>query len=286
MCDKISFTKMHGLGNDFVLLDCREGEEYDFPTLAVRMCDRHRGVGADGLLIVLQSDKADARMRIFNSDGTEAQMCGNGIRCVGKHIYDTAASKPGHLTIETLAGLKELAISRNPSNAGLQITVDMGPAVFTPQDIPARVDELEMVEYPIHLPQGDFKVIGVSMGNPHGVVFVENLAAISVGLLGPQLECHPLWPEKANIEFVEKMGEHKIRQFTWERGVGETEACGTGACAAAAAAVKTGRCTMPVTVLLKGGDLVIDTDSDTGNILMTGPAETVFHGNFIQDLTL
>lgn len=280
MSDNINFIKMHGLGNDFVLLDCRESEEYDFPTLAIRLCDRHHGVGADGLLIVLQSDKADARMRIFNSDGTEAQMCGNGIRCVGKYLHDTAFSKRKHFVIDTLSGFKDIAIRSSETESGVLITVDMGKPVFKASEIPVLAGTAEMIEHSLHLPSGDVCITGISMGNPHGVVFVRNLDDVRIGHLGPLLESHPIWPEKANIEFVEKLNDHKIRQLTWERGVGETEACGTGACAAAAAAVRTGRCRMPISVLLKGGELEIDNDSDTGNILMSGPAETVFQGSF------
>lgn len=255
----LTFTKMHGLGNDFVVLDCMDGAVHDFCRLALRLCDRHLGVGADGLIAILPSDMADCRMRIFNSDGTEAQMCGNGIRCVGKYVRDSAYVVADSLSVETLSGIKHLALEAGADGKIESVTVDMG--------LPRLIESV--------LP-GD--MAAVSVGNPHIVKFVNGVAEYPVAHEGPVLEHHPVWRERANVEFVEISDAGTLEQRTWERGVGETQACGTGACAAAFAAVSTGRGNYPITVRLLGGELLVDTDAKTGHLLMTGPAVEVFRG--------
>lgn len=269
MARRLEFTKMHGLGNDFVVIDCMDGaENYDFASLAAALCDRHFGIGADGLLIITKSECADAAMRIFNADGTEAQMCGNGIRCIAKYIYDHNINRSLIPDIETAAGVKKLRLFTGDDGKIDHVTVDMGKPVLQTGNI----------EQTLTIPYGRFNVIPVSMGNPHGVVFVPELKHIDIPLIGSALENHEFWPDKANIEFVELISPNMLRQLTWERGVGETLACGTGACAAAAAAVVSGRCTWPVEIDLAGGKLSVDCDKANGNLLMTGAATSVYTG--------
>lgn len=278
--DTIPFVKMHGLGNDFVYVDCMHRPLDDFPRLAVEMSRRHTGVGADGIIAILPSDKADCRMRIFNADGSEAQMCGNGIRCVAKYIYDNNIVRKPLLTVETLSGLKTVEVHAGLDGLTDTVTVDMGLPRTTPAEVPVNFNGDSMVEAPVQVGDHTVSVTAVSMGNPHGVVFVDDFDGDIVASLGAQLENHPIWPEKANIEFVRVDSPSSLSMRAWERGAGETMACGTGACAAAAAAVMTGRAKWPITVRLIGGNLHIDTDPATGHILMTGPAVTVYTGTY------
>ena len=278
--DTIPFVKMHGLGNDFVYVDCMHRPLDDFPRLAVEMSRRHTGVGADGIIAILPSDKADCRMRIFNADGSEAQMCGNGIRCVAKYIYDNNIVRKPLLTVETLSGLKTVEVHAGLDGLTDTVTVDMGLPRTTPTEVPVNFNGDSMVEAPVQVGDHTVSVTAVSMGNPHGVVFVDDFDGDIVATLGAQLENHPIWPEKANIEFVRVDSPSSLSMRAWERGAGETMACGTGACAAAAAAVMTGRAKWPITVRLIGGNLHIDTDPATGHILMTGPAVTVYTGTY------
>ena len=260
----LHFTKMHGLGNDFVVIEDRA--DTDYHKLARSLCDRHRGIGADGLIVIGKDAVADCRMRIFNADGSEAQMCGNGVRCVGKYIRDNGLCSSPTPIIATMSGHKKLYIKQGADGTVESVTVDMG--------LPETGEQ-----YTLATPCGDFSVTEVSTGNPHGVAFVSDPSAIALSVAGPALECAEVWPQKANIEFAAvDTDRHTVYQRTWERGVGETEACGTGACATAAAAVATGRADYPVEVHLTGGVLLIDIDPDTNHLLMTGPAETVFTG--------
>lgn len=277
---RIPFTKMHGLGNDFVYVDCLNRDIDRLPELAVEMSRRHTGVGSDGIIAILPSDRADCRMRIFNADGSEAQMCGNGIRCVAKYIYDNGIVHKQHITVETLSGLKTVDI--HPGIDGLTdtVTVDMGAPLTAPADVPVAFAGDRMFEQPVDVGGSVVNVTAVSMGNPHGVVFVDSFDGDIVSTLGPALEQHSIWPEKANIEFVRVDAPDTLSMRAWERGAGETMACGTGACAAAAAAVATGRARWPLTVRLIGGNLFIDCDPATGHIMMTGPAVTVYTGTY------
>jgi len=276
----IPFTKMHGLGNDFVYVDCMERPLEHLPELAVEMSRRHTGVGSDGIIVILPSDKADCRMRIFNADGSEAQMCGNGIRCVAKYIYDNKIVDKQHITVETLSGLKTVDIHVGIDGLTDTVTVDMGLPEMTPAAVPVNYHGDRMLEEPVDVAGRIVPVTAVSMGNPHGVVFVDSFDGDIVSTLGPELEEHPIWPEKANIEFVRVDSPDTLSMRVWERGAGETMACGTGACAAAAAAVATGRARWPITVRLIGGNLTIDADLATGHIFMTGPAVTVYTGTY------
>lgn len=259
----LHFTKMHGIGNDFVVIEDIGGTDYN--ALGRRLCDRRRGIGADGLIVIGKDAEADCRMRIFNADGSEAQMCGNGIRCVGKYIHDRGLCASLTPAVATMSGIKQLTLHPGADGMIATVTVDMGA--------PAVSDT-----YALHTPAGSFTVTAVSTGNPHGVSFVDNPDDIDILRIGPALECADVWPHKANIEFVQIADRHTLRQRTWERGVGETEACGTGACAAAATAVATGRADYPVAVHLLGGILTIDSDRATGHTLMTGAAESVYIG--------
>ncbi|MBO5054324.1 MAG: diaminopimelate epimerase [Muribaculaceae bacterium] len=277
----IPFVKMNGLGNNFVYVDCMERPIDNPSELARQISRRHTGVGADGIIAILPGDKADCRMRIFNADGSEAQMCGNGIRCVAKYIYDNRLVSDTRITIETLSGVKTVEV--HPGIDGLTdtVTVDMGAPKFMVEDVPVNFDGAIMVNVPVKVENRELGVTAVSMGNPHGVVFVDNFDNDIVSTVGPVLETHEIWPEKANIEFVRVDDLHTLSMRAWERGAGETMACGTGACAAAAAAVATGRAKWPVTMRLIGGNLVID-KADNGNILMTGPAVTEYAGTYYQ----
>lgn len=262
----LHFSKMHGIGNDFVLLDNPAVSESELPDVVRRLCDRHFGVGADGVLIVGHSDLADVRMRIFNADGSEAQMCGNGIRCVGKYIYESGICRSLSPSVETESGIKTLRLHLSPSGSVESVTVDMGRAEH--YLAPGMID--------LTTSCGSVNLWPVTTGNPHGVVFVDNIHSLPIETIGPELENASIWPDRANIEFISIMSDNLISQRTWERGAGETLACGTGACAAAFAFTEARKGHWPVTVLLMGGELLIDRDPATGNLLMTGPASFVF----------
>lgn len=262
----LRFTKMQGLGNDYVYLNCLEGEPEDLPGLARRMSDRHFGIGADGLICICPSEQADFRMRIFNADGSEGEMCGNGIRCVGKYVHDMGLTGKTALRIETLAGVRELWL-HCAEGAVSAVTVDMGaPQVEPPRRITVRGSE--------------FRVTPVRMGNPHTVVFLEEINSLDLPALGPGFEHHPDFPGRTNTEFVQPLSPDRLRMRVWERGSGETLACGTGACAALAAAVSAGLCGREAAVELPGGELRIIWNGGDGHIYMTGPAVTVFNGEY------
>ncbi|MCI9607714.1 MAG: diaminopimelate epimerase [Muribaculaceae bacterium] len=272
----IHFTKMHGIGNDYIYIDCSDGEPEELPELAVRLSDRHKGIGGDGIILICPSDRADFKMRIFNADGSEAKMCGNGSRCVGKYVYDKGLTDKKTVTLETLAGIKTLDMKTSDGKVE-SVTVDMGKPVLTPAEIPVVTDIPLSVDIPVQTSLGKVRVTAVSMGNPHGVIFTEDLSDEFVLTLGPELEKHPMWPDRANIEFARVDSRHHITMRVWERGSGETMACGTGACATAVAAQLTGRADSDVTIALAGGDLSISLGGD-GHVYMTGGATTVFEG--------
>lgn len=267
---KIPFVKMHGLGNDFVLLDC---VRHSFPIhqgLVRSLCDRRHGIGADQLLVLLPSKKADFLMRIYNADGGEVEMCGNGIRCLAKYLVTAGLVGEGEQAIETRAGIIR------PRVEGDRITVDMGPPELEGPRIPVRM-EGRIIDREVTLANERRRITCVSMGNPHCVIFVDSLEACPVRRLGPKIETDALFPQRVNVEFVKVESPSRISMRVWERGAGETAACGTGACAAAVASClneKTGR---EVTVALPGGELRIRWAED-GHVFMTGPAEEVFRG--------
>lgn len=278
----VPFAKMHGLGNNFVYVDCFNRNVPHLAELAVEMSRRHTGVGTDGIIAILPptTPGADCRMRIFNADGSEARMCGNGIRCVAKYIFDNRIVNKPTLAIETLSGIRTVEIHPGIDGLTETVTVDMGLPVTDTRKIPVTFDADEMIEQPVTAAGQTVALTAVSTGNPHGVVFVDNFDNSTIATLGPTLETHPIWPDNANIEFVKVHSPHSLSMRAWERGAGETMACGTGACAAAHAAVITGRAQWPVSVNLIGGHLDIDRDPATGHILMTGPAVTILSGEF------
>lgn len=277
---KLKFTKMQGIGNDYIYCSTFDQKISNPEALAVRLSDRHFGIGGDGIILVCPSSVADAKMRMFNLDGSEGKMCGNGIRCVGKFLFDHGmidVNKKSEITIETLSGIKHLkAYTRGGEVKRLR--VDMGKAVLDPKEIPVKSDKEKIINEPVKIGEKEYNITCVSMGNPHCVVFVDNVDSLDLESLGPVFENDPLFPERVNTEFVKVINENTIKMRVWERGSGETWACGTGACAVAVAACENGFCKKgtDITVKLKGGDLVINYTDDT--VYMTGNAEKVFEG--------
>lgn len=275
---KKAFVKMQGCGNDYIYLDCMNGHiPADMPQLSIRLSDRHFGIGGDGIILICPSETADARMRIFNADGSEGKMCGNGVRCVGKYLYERLGVRRDVLTVETLSGVKtlRLAVTNGVVNA---VSVDMGPADFSASAIPFFSSGGQTVGVPLTAAGSDYVVTCLSMGNPHCVVFCDDPLSLPLEEIGPAFEHHPAFPESVNTEFVQVLGADTLQMRVWERGSGETMACGTGACAAAAAAVANRLCShgRDIEVKLPGGSLVIRVTPDT--VWMTGPAVTVFTG--------
>ena len=277
---EMRFTKMEGLGNDYIYVDCMAGEPAsDWENLSIRMSDRHFGVGADGIILIMPSKVADFRMRMFNADGSEGKMCGNGSRCVAKYVYDNGLTRKTEVTLETLAGIKVLKMHLGADGKVDTVTVDMGEPILTAAEVPALSASERMVEETLPTAKhGDFAVTAVSMGNPHGVIFVDEITDELVLGAGPELERHSAFPDRANIEFVRVIDGETVQMRVWERGSGETLACGTGACATAVAAALTGRTNRKVTVKLIGGDLSIEWNEKDNHVYMTGPARTVFTG--------
>ncbi|MEW6553052.1 MAG: diaminopimelate epimerase [Actinomycetota bacterium] len=274
----MDFFKYHGTGNDFVVLDGGERGPFLSPREIAGICDRRTGVGADGVIFACApGGGADASMRIFNADGSEAEMCGNGIRCLAKYLYEKKGIRKEGMLIETRASVKALSLSLN-GNVVTGVEVDMGLPELAADDLPAPDDPSRPGEVTIRTEDGEeLKAFCVSMGNPHCVIFVADAAGAPVDRLGPRVERDPLFPARTNVEFAQVDGAHRIVLRVWERGVGETLACGTGACAAVAAAIHTGRCETPVKVQLPGGTLDIGVDG-SGHLLMAGPAVEVFRG--------
>lgn len=279
---KIKFVKSHGLGNDFILIeDLREELELSQETVA-RLCNRHFGIGSDGLILIRPSREGDFFMKFFNADGSEAEMCGNGIRCFAKYLFDHKLVNRTNVYIETLAGLKEVKLIFIDGTPRLA-RVDMGQPSFKPHDFHALSPNKEMIDYEIDTVKGKIKMTCLSIGNPHCVIFAESVDLAPVHSLGPLVEKLPLFSQRTNVEFVQILNPNRIKVRVWERGAGETLACGTGACAAAVAAAKAGYTSRKVTVQLPGGELEIEWTSDD-HIFLTGPAEEVFEGDF--DLSL
>lgn len=272
-----SFTKMQGCGNDYIYFDCLNGELPDPQTLSIRLSDRHFGIGGDGIVMICTSAVADAKMRMFNADGSEGKMCGNAIRCVGKYLYEHGIVPKTVMTIETLSGIKTLRLTAENGKVRL-VEVEMGRAILTARQIPVICDTNTMIAAPLTVDGKTYTVTCVSMGNPHCVLFGDDPDLLDLPAIGPKFECHPAFPERINTEFIEVIDPHHLKMRVWERGSGETFACGTGACAAAVAAVENGYCKKgeAITVHLRGGDLMICyTDQ---NVTMTGPAEVAFTG--------
>ena len=268
---------MQGIGNDYVYVDCFREQVTDAPALARRVSDRHFGVGSDGLILICPSEVADFQMVMYNADGSRAQMCGNGIRCVGKYVHDRGLTDKTTVTVETLAGIKTLELSLT-DGAVSSVTVDMGAPILKPQEIPADWAGERMIDAPVQVDGREYRITAVSMGNPHAVAFVEDTDSLDLPVLGPKFEHLPIFPERTNTEFVQVVDGRTLKMRVWERGSGETLACGTGCCACVAAGVLNGFTDNEVTVSVLGGDLNILWDRTSDHIFMTGPAETVFTG--------
>ncbi len=270
---KIPFTKMHGIGNDFIVIDCRATTLLDPKAFAVKYCNRRFGIGADQLLLIYPSDIADFRMLIFNADGSEVEMCGNGIRCFAKYLWDRKISDKAVLDVETLAGIIR------PERAGDLVKVDMGEPILEPGRIPVNLDgAAPVIDYPVEAKGRVLNATFVSMGNPHAVIFLdEDVTTFPVDVYGPVIENHPLFPKRINVEFVNRKSDTELVMRVWERGSGITLACGTGATATGIAAMVKQLTQKRVTVHLLGGDLVIEW-ADNGRAYMTGPAEEVYEG--------
>ncbi|HEX3026904.1 MAG TPA: diaminopimelate epimerase [Clostridia bacterium] len=272
------FYKMQGLGNDYVYVNCFENEVENPSELSIRVSDRHFGIGSDGLILVCPSSVADVKMKMYNADGGEGRMCGNGIRCVGKLAYEKEICRNRSLTVETLSGIKFLKLFENDGVVE-KVQVDMGDPALEIEKIPALADERRIVDYPIEVDGKEYRITCVSMGNPHAVIFTKNIDDLDLEKIGPAFEHHPMFPESVNTEFVEVIDERNLKMRVWERGSGETLACGTGACATVVAACinKITPRNEDVTVHLRGGDLNVKWDND--RVWMTGPAEFVFEGD-------
>lgn len=276
----MKFTKMQGLGNDYVYVNCLKEKIADPPELARRISDRHFGVGSDGLIMINPSDKADFEMEMYNADGSRAEMCGNGIRCVGKYVYDYGLTDKTQISVETLAGIKHLDLTVENGKVTL-VKVDMGQPVFEPDRIPVKAEGSMVVNEPLEVDGKEYRMTCISMGNPHAVIFVDqDVRELPLEEIGPSFENHERFPKRINTEFVRVIDRHTAQMRVWERGSGETLACGTGTCAAAAACVLNGLTEDEVTVHLLGGDLYIKWDRKKNTIYMTGPAEIVFEGEW------
>ena len=273
----MKFTKMHGCGNDYVYVNCFEETVKNPEEAAKIVSDRHYGIGSDGLILICPSDKADFRMAMYNLDGSEGKMCGNGVRCIAKYVYDHHLTDKTRISLETLGGIKYLDL--NIKNGKVEtVVVDMGEPVLTPEDIPVAVSGDRAVNIPLEVDGKVWYMTCISMGNPHAVVFVDNTKDLDLEKIGPKFEKHPIFPEQVNTEFVHVIDRHTVDMRVWERGSGETLACGTGACATAMACILNHMTDDEVLIHLFGGDLLIRYDRETNHIFMTGPAAEVFSG--------
>lgn len=277
----MKFTKMHGIGNDYVYVNCFKEEVKHPSELAKFVSNRNFGIGSDGLILICPSDKADFRMEIYNADGSQAEMCGNGIRCVGKYVYDYGLTDKTEITVDTLGGIKYLTLTVENGKVSL-VRVNMGQPILDPRDIPVRYEENPVVDVPIEVNGRQYRVTCVSMGNPHAVVFMDHVKDLDIERIGPCFENHTRFPKRINTEFVEVLDRNTANMRVWERGAAETLACGTGACAATVACVLNGKTENCITMNLLGGDLQIEWDRETNQIYMTGTATTVFEGELLD----
>lgn len=277
--DKMKFTKMQGIGNDYVYVNGFQ-EKLDNPSAtAVKVSDRHFGIGSDGLILINPSKVADFEMEMYNADGSRSEMCGNGIRCVAKYVYDYGLTDKTQISVETLGGIKYLDLTIQDGKA-VQIKVDMGAPVLNPPQIPIIADGETVVNEPILVDGEEYRMTGVSMGNPHAVVYMDDIEHLEIEKIGPKFENHERFPNRVNTEFVKVLDRNTVSMRVWERGSGETMACGTGACAVAVSCILNGLTEDKVTVKLLGGDLLIEWDRVKNTVYMTGPAEVVFDGEW------
>ena len=277
----MKFTKMHGIGNDYIYVNCFEEQVVNPEQLSVRLSDRRFGIGGDGLILIMPSQIADFKMRIFNADGSEAMMCGNGTRCIGKYVYEHGLTNKTHITLETNSGIKYLELHCTGDQV-TSVTVDMGKAILTPREIPVESDSQEpFVAKPVQVGDRLERLTCVSVGNPHAVVFCDRVEDLDLEKLGPLFEHHAIFPDRVNTEFVRVIDDHTLQMRVWERGSGEIMASGTGACAAVVAAVANGMCEKgrDVTVRAAGGDLVVNYTDE--KITLTGDAKLVYTGEAV-----
>jgi len=279
----MKFTKMHGLGNDYICVSGFREKIFEPEKMAVTLCDRHFGIGADGLLLILPSEQADFRMELYNTDGSSAKMCGNGIRCLGKYVFEHGLTRSCDLMIETMSGMHRIFLQMNAGNVE-KVKVDMGIPILNAHSIPILSEKDIVFQEAIWVCQKKFLMTGVSMGNPHVVIFMEDLAHLEMERWGSALEFHSRFPERMNIEFCKAIDERTLQVRVWERGVGETLACGTGACAAQVAAVLNEFTEREVCVRLPGGDLQVEWNRETEHVFLTGGAEIVFEGKINESI--
>ena len=275
----LTFSKMHGIGNDYIYINCFQETVTDPEKLSIFLSDVRFGVGSDGLVLILPSEVADFRMRIFNADGSEAMMCGNATRCIGKYVYDMGMTDKTEISLETNSGIKYLTLYPGADNKIESVKVDMGKAILVPKDIPVNSDLDRFIAQTVTVDGKEYAKTCVSMGNPHAIVFLPDVDSLDLEKIGPSFEHHPLFPDRVNTEFVRVIDDHTLQMRVWERGSGETFACGTGTCATVVAAVLNGYCKKEEEILvhLRGGDLRIIYHEDE-TVTMIGPATYVFEG--------
>lgn len=273
----MKFTKMQGLGNDYVYVNCFQENVENPSEIAIKVSDRHFGIGSDGLILIKPSEVADFRMDMYNADGSQAEMCGNGIRCVAKYVYDYGLTDQTEISVETLAGIKYLKLQIEDGKVS-QITVNMGQPELNPAKIPVQAEGEQVVDEPIEVNGTTYKMTCVSMGNPHCIVFVEDTASFPLEEIGPMFENHERFPKRVNTEFIQILNRNEVNMRVWERGSGETLACGTGACASTVACILNGLTDNEITLHLLGGDLIVRWDQEENLVYMTGPAKVVFDG--------
>lgn len=277
----MKFTKMQGLGNDYVYVNGFEEKIENPSELAVKVSDRHFGIGSDGLILINPSKTADFEMEMYNADGSRSEMCGNGIRCVAKYVYDYGLTDKTEISVETLGGIKYLDLTVRDGKA-VMIKVDMGKPILAPDQIPVAAEGDMAVNEPVIVDGTEYRMTAVSMGNPHTVIYMDDIEHLEIEKIGPKFENHERFPNRVNAEFVKVLDRHTAQMRVWERGSGETLACGTGACAVAVACILNGLTEDKVTVRLLGGDLLIEWDREKDTVYMTGPAEVVFDGEWNQ----
>lgn len=275
----MKFTKMQGIGNDYVYVDCFKEKVEDPSELSVRVSDRHFGIGSDGLILIKPSDKADFYMDMYNADGSSGKMCGNGIRCVGKYVYDNGLTDKTEISVETLSGIKYLKLNVSGGKV-VSVRVNMGLPAFAPSEIPALLDGDVIKDRSLTVGGREYRITCVSMGNPHCVTYMDDVDGLKIEETGPLFENNAVFPDRINTEFVRVIDRDTVQMRVWERGSGETLACGTGACAAAVASMLNGFCNDEVTVKLRGGDLRISWDRAENIVYMEGPAVVSFTGEW------
>lgn len=279
----MKFTKMHGIGNDYIYINCFETVVEDPEALSRQLSDRHTGIGSDGLVLIMPSEVADFRMRMFNPDGSESPMCGNATRCIGKYVFDNGLTQKRELTLETKAGIKRLQLYLEKGKVK-QVCVDMGEPILTTTDIPVRFPLTQVIDEPIDFQPEHYRITCLSMGNPHTIIFDSNIDSLELVYIGRKIELSEMFPSRTNVEFVEIQSPQKANVRVWERGTGETQACGTGACAVLVAGVLTGRLERRATIALPGGELLIEWNPHNNRLYMTGEAVTVFEGELTAPL--